>query len=296
MNYQDKLLRHYYIIAFLSVKAHDFYAISVRLQDKLGSTMGTYNLRTFQRDIKAIAAIFGLHIKYNGQSMTYELLDKPQAKEKINALSLLVAHMHSETKSSFVFYDDDEGLGAIYLSEIITCIEQDYSLMMSYQKFNSLEVEERSLIPLALKEHNKRWYVLAEDMNIEKMRVYGLDRILSIRLNPRRQRSKFNDARYIKPWQNTMGITLPAAGQKVMSVELRFEAIMGPYVISLPWHASQKTLKTNDEATDIVLTVYIDHHLINKIMACVQHVQVLAPQNLKDLVRANLEKAMSNFK
>lgn len=296
MNYKDKLLRHYYIIGYLSTKSRQWNEIRNRLVDKLDNSLGDYSIRTFQRDLNSIREIFGIEISFNSTLKSYEISNQEIIKQKLNSLSHLIMSLNETSKNNYVLNDDFEGLGAVHLTDIMEAIANQYYIHFEYKKYDETRINRREVIPILLKENNKRWYLLGEDIHKEKLRVFGLDRIENLQIKFSRRKSKYSLTECAKLWNNTMGIEFGQAGQKAEIVLLRFDAVMAPYVKSLPWHSSQIIKDEKPTHSDFEMEVLITNDLINKIMSCVQFVTVLEPLHLKNTIINNLQQAIKNNK
>ncbi|MGN5953154.1 helix-turn-helix transcriptional regulator [Sphingobacterium lactis] len=291
MNFQDKLMCHAQIVSLLTNKWATWEEIKNRIASKIDDS-STYNVRTFQRDVKTIAETFGIEIKYANQKNAYGIDNKSEAKANIEALVLLTSKINKVDLPSFVFKDDQDGLGAVHLEEIIFAIENQFSLSILYQKFQKNTSETRNLIPLALKENNKRWYLLAEDLDKGSLRIFGLDRMNFLKINFSKGKSKFHREEIFKLWNSSIGITLPERGKSTSEVILKVDSVLAPYLLSLPWHVSQKSKDEGERGILVEMNVLIDNYLINKILSCMPYVEVIKPNLLKEKIKEILTQSL----
>lgn len=296
MSYKDKLLRHYHIISYIIIKPKDWNSVKNRIMDKGDHSAEDYHIRTFQRDIKAIYDLFAVEIKYNQVLMAYEVLNREHAKQCLNALSVLVLRFGKSEKHAHVISNEDEGLGAVHLTDIMEAINNSYSLRFEYSKYSETSMSIREVIPILLKLQNRRWYLLAEDMQKEKLRVYGLDRMDNLEIKFKRVKSRFPFAECVKLWEDTLGIETGMAGQQSEIIILRVESGMAGYVKSIPWHYSQKVLSENSKYVEFEFQLIVTNDLINKIISFIQFVQIIEPFHLKEKVLKNIKQGFENNK
>lgn len=295
MNYQNKLKRHACIISILAQKNASFDSIRDRVCSRV-EDIEEYNLRTFQRDIKEIAAIFQIPIKFNKYHLMYEIENSRAYHKSIESLNILTSDVRSYECIDTIQDKEMNGLGTIHLDEITYAIKHEYGLIIQYQKYSSLHTtDEREVLPLVLKENNNRWYVIAEDIHKGELRIFGLDRIVDLRLDFKSTKSRFLKEEIKERWSSSLGITFPNARERAEEVVLRFDQVIGPYVKSLPWHHSQKILSENNSEVLISLHVLIDNYLINKIFSCSNHIKVLEPLGLKNTIHDKLKLTISNY-
>jgi len=294
MNYELKLKRHINIVSTLTVKRADFETIRIRLFNSY-EDIREYNLRTFQRDINEIKDIFHISIQYNSLHSKYEIVNRNDTEKTITAMNVLITNVISTRYNKYILDEKLDSLGAIHLPEIIQAIELSFKLVISYEKFNDSISTERMISPLIVKENNKRWYLLAEDISKGELRVFALDRITDLAIVFEKYHNRFHKEEVKCKWLHSVGITYPKSGEQAIHVKLQFDEKLAPYVRSLPWHDSQEIVKNNEDSFIISLEVLIDDYLINKILSCVSHVKVLEPLSLQRIIKSKLISTLSNY-
>jgi len=296
MSYKEKLLRHYHIIAYLSIKPKDWNSIRNRVVDKVDGIAEDYNIRTFQRDIQAINELFAVEIKFNAVIQAYEIVNNEHSKECINALSLLILRFNESEKRTNVISNEAEGLGSVHLTDIIEAMENNFSIQFEYSKYSEPTTKIRKVIPILLRQQNRRWYLLGEDLHKEKLRVFGLDRMENLEIEFKRLKSRYPFDECIKIWDETMGIETGNPGQKSEIIVLRVDSNMAGYIKSMPWHYSQKLVNENSEYSDFEFKLIVTNDLINKIMSFIQFVKIIKPVELKDQILKNLMEGIEKNK
>ncbi len=137
-----------------------------------------------------------------------------------------------------------------------------------------------------------RWYLVGIRDDIQKLRVFGIDRILEIETTGKTFKPKrgFNP---LDMFRHTIGIN--STENKPELVELSFSPLQGKYVKGLPWHHSQKILVDNDEEMRIELYVNPNLEFKQRIMATGAAVKVLKPQWLADEIRNRLKASLERY-
>lgn len=142
--------------------------------------------------------------------------------------------------------------------------------------------------PYLVKEYRNRWYTVGHSSRSKTVLVLALDRIKTI--GPAKTRfisdSDFKPEEYFK---YSMGIT-QIHDARPETVRLSFTPLQTPYILSQPWHHSQKLVKKTDAETIIELEVYLTHELLMAILGCGAEVKVLKPGKLVELVRETIER------
>lgn len=295
MNYQNKLKRHACILSILSQKNATFDSIRDRLCSRI-EDIEDYNLRTFQRDIKEIATIFQIPIRFNKYHQKYEIENSKAYHKSIKSLNVLTSDARTYECIDTPIDKEMNCLGTIHLDEISHAIKHNYGLIIEYQKYSSAQpTDTRELLPLVLKENNSRWYVIGEDLHKGELRVFALDRIIELKIDFVRRKSRFLKEEIKNLWSSSLGVFFPKAGERVAEVILSFDQVLAPYVKSLPWHHSQTILAETDSELILSLRVLVDNYLINKIFSCSNHLKVLQPEDLKNTIYKKLKLMLLNY-
>jgi predicted DNA-binding transcriptional regulator YafY len=163
---------------------------------------------------------------------------------------------------------------------------------LTYQAFNSERAIPHVFHPYFLKEYDNRWYVFGYEEYWEDHRLYGLDRISEIRIEP--------GSKYIAPkvpakdyFRNVIGVT-KFKDTEPEKIVLKFSSQQAPYVLSKPLHPSQQVVETNDDYTIITLNVHTSPELEIILLGWHSEVEVLEPQALRKKIAEMHQKAVKN--
>ena len=158
----------------------------------------------------------------------------------------------------------------------------------SFQEDNVITVTHAE--PYLLKEHNKRWYLIAFEPSKNEIFPFSLDRI--VELNHSFSSKKYNIPMEFNPktfWKDCVGVFKDdELGPKIVSFELK----NGPkynnqkYLISSPMHSSQKAIHIDHEWMRFEYFIYIGPEVIRQIRQWgIENLRNIQPKELDDDVR-----------
>lgn len=146
-----------------------------------------------------------------------------------------------------------------------------------------------------LKEAQRRWYVLAWDVEKEALRVFGLDRIKRLDDErgvkfqhpvPKGVKHYFDDS--FGAWvdnQRTQAEEVVLAFRKLPTDTL-FIPNPAKYLEAMPLHSSQEILKEEEEAIVLRLRIKITPDFIKELLSYGRQVEVLTPTHLQEELTA----------
>ena len=146
-----------------------------------------------------------------------------------------------------------------------------------------------------LKEAQRRWYVLAWDVEKEALRVFGLDRIK--RLDDERgvkfQHPVPKDVEHY--FDDSFGAWVDNECTQAEEVVLAFRKLPtdtvfipnpAKYLEAMPLHSSQEILKEEEEAIVLRLRIKITPDFIKELLSYGKQVEVLTPAHLQEELTA----------
>ncbi|MEJ1973487.1 MAG: WYL domain-containing protein [Lacunisphaera sp.] len=170
-----------------------------------------------------------------------------------------------------------------YFATALEAIRRQRVLRLVYQKPRTGAAAETRLIhPLHLACLDHRWVLIAFDPARRAPRNFLLGRI----------REAGATAATFKP---PAGFDLPSylrgslgrfAGEQEHEVRLVFDAALAPYLRERPWHASQTLSERSDGTVEAIFRLNNLTDICRHILACGRHVEVLAPPELRETIRA----------
>ena len=292
MSKKQFLKRYSLIINKLRKKASSFEEIQKYLADQSINDDENYeiSIRTFQREIKEIASTHGIEINYNRSQRVYEIVyegNEERNERLMESFEIIDALKISSNLSNHLILEKRKPLGTNNMNYLIRSIKNRNEITFSHTKYWDEEqgTTQRKVQPLALKEARYRWYLIAKDLNDNRVKTFGLDRISNLEIT----NLKFVLPENINPeetFRHSFGI-INGNNKEPQKIILSFSFEQGKYIKSLPLHHSQKELINNEEEYRIELLLHPTYDFVMELMSIGTEVKILEPENLKTLIYPN---------
>lgn len=261
----------------------------------------SYPRRSFNNHRIAIADIFGIEISCDRSTNRYYIDAGESAVDKRQSVDWLVntftvnnlLSLANERLSGRVSVEDIPS-GQKYLLTFMQAMLDNEVMVLRYRKYLSEEEEVRHVRPYAVKEFDKRWYVVAFSEEPGAMRVYAMDRILSVESTGERFRMprKFQ---VDDLFEASYGIYLPE-DEKPVLVRIRTTAREAAYLRDLPIHPSQVFLGEEQDGRCIfALRVIPNPNFVMELCRHGNRLEVLEPSTLRDKVAGELRNALEMY-
>ncbi|HJD87737.1 WYL domain-containing protein [Empedobacter falsenii] len=255
-----------------------------------------FSKRTLQRDIREIRNILGIDIMYSRSQRGYYIFQDDYSSdlflktlEEINSFSALKL---TNSLESIVYLEKRKPKRAEFLPDIVQAIQQKKKIEFHYQKFGEEKETIRKVSPIAIREHNNRWYLIADDKGIVKN--FGLERMNKVSiLNDKIDNNiEFN---YIDKYKYSFGIIVPSS-EKPEKIVLSVTKKQAAYIESLPLHESQQILETKNDEVLIGLELFLTEDFISEILSLSRSVTIIEPKKLKEKVKTILKETLEKYK
>lgn len=266
---------------------------------------GPIPLRTFHEQRKGIKEMFGVEIVCDRSHGNVYYVKNPEVLEKQKVAKWLL-HKYSIPQEFATFNSmkdrvllEEIPLGTKFLNPIIEAMQKNVELQIDYQRYESEQekynLQEFHVQPYALKVFNRRWYLLGYIKEKHDLRTIALDRILDLRiLSTSFELPEDFDAR--KYFANVVGIfvnnDLP-----VTKVMIRAYGTQAEYLRSTPLHKSQAEGRSKyREFAEFTYRLCITPELVSQLLAMGDKVEVLEPEELREKMKEELIKCLTNYK
>lgn len=178
-----------------------------------------------------------------------------------------------------------------WLSTVIDATTMRTPLSIVYKPFGK-EEREWTIHPWYVKQYNNRWFLFGYVEEEEELRNVALDRIQKLETTTKyfKRNRDINFKRY---FDDVIGVSIPREDQVVEDIILKFSPWRFPYVKTKPMHKSQKVM--DEEQGIIKLSVIQNRELEAQILSFGKDVEVLAPESLRNRIKENIEKTLSNY-
>lgn len=283
------------------------------LNEKYSGRFGqAYSRRTFNNHRLAVADLFGIDIDCDRSTNRYFIPYSGDVLDNNESIGWLVntftvnslLSLGKERLSGRVSVEEIPS-GQKYLTAIMQAMEDGKELEIVYGKYSSDSSETLHVQPFAVKEHEKRWYLVAfcheragadrRNDDINAWRVYGLDRITSLQVT---------DASFRMPkdfdvdgiFSQSYGIYFPKAGQKPVTIRFKVTDEEARYLRDLPIHRSQvEENAAKGDGRIFRIRVIPNRNLTMEFCRHAGRLEVIEPEEVRLSVKEELEKAYKQY-
>lgn len=199
-------------------------------------------------------------------------------------------------QSAIIHLDKNEKLkGLEHLDVLYQSIIKRMVLKIKYQSFKAREASEVIFHPYILKEFNNRWFLIGRPGKEAKKPIvtFALDRILCIDYDTSitYKNNNFNGDEY---YRDVIGVTV--SNNRAERIQLWVDKKNAPYVITKPFHRSQRIIKKTEDGVIFNIFVQINFELERLILGFGDSIEVIKPKRLRDRMKLKLEKAAGFYK
>ena len=257
---------------------------------------GTFGLRTLQRDIKTIEEVFGMEIRYvKGKGYHIESRDPEYADRFKNLLSefeILASVGADSGTRDFIIPEQRKMSLHIDVQDVLMAIKQRRRVRFSYS-LPRLGGNESEYVaePYFLKQSQNRWYLVAMDDGV--LKCFELGRFTSFRVLGE-EFVRDEGVRAEELFRDCFGIW-DDPRMPVEDIRLRFSALDGRFIKTLPLHSSQKVEETN-EYVEVSLRLKVTNDFVMALLSRSSSLEVLYPQSLKSRLVAIWIEALERNK
>lgn len=268
------------------------------LQDKWeGRYNAPYPRRSFVNHRAAVEEVFGIVITCDRSTNRYRIDRSESAVDKREAVDYLIntftvnslLTLGKERLSGRVAVEDVPS-GQNYLIPVMQAMLENAVMKLEYRKYQSEQTDHRTIHPYAVKEFEKRWYIVAFSEEAGGLRTYAMDRIRGLeRTEEHFSIPKGFDVEEL--FASCYGIYLPDPGQQAVLVKIRATEREASYLEDLPLHPSQIRLPGNVFA----LHVIPNPGFVMEILRHGDRLEVLEPESLRETIKEEIKKAYSVY-
>lgn len=291
--------RYLYVIDRLRSLPCSFNDLQEHVMRKLENddidTAFEYAIRTFERDKKDIATLFGIDIFYNRKDKTYAI-DEAEIEDQsvtriIDAFSIHHALQEGNKLSPSVFLEKRKSLGTENIYGIIHAIQNGYILQFTYQKHWEDFSTQRMVYPIAIKESQQRWYLVALDKKNDVVKTFGLDRISNLKVTD----TKFKPFAYKveKEFQHAFGVETYSPAEKVV---LEFSKQQGNYIKTFPLHESQRIIEETEDSVILEIFIHTTNDIKMELLKYGSDAKVLSPISLQNEIKIRISEMSKLYK
>lgn len=261
-----------------------------------------YSRRTFNNHREAVAEIFGIEIECNRSTNRYFIRYGKDAIDQQSSVGWLintftVNNLLSLSRERLTGRVSVENIpsGQVHLTGIIAAMQDDRVLEIIYRKYGEAEGEMFHVEPYAIKEYQRRWYLLGYCQERGAERVYALDRIDSLKATGWTF-SMPGDYDVDELYGQTIGIYRNDDIEPEV-IYLKVTEHEANYLRSLPLHHSQVEIGPEGEGyVKFRIRVIPNEDLMMEIKRLGSEVEVLSPASVRKRIAADLRAAADKYK
>ena len=161
------------------------------------------------------------------------------------------------------------------------------------RKYTSSEVELFHVHPYAVKEYERRWYLVGYCVEREGLRLYGMDRILDL-LYSGKSFVMPKDLDIREKFVFSFGPYLPEGKPQI--IRLKAFGTEALFLKDLPLHESQTLVSEDEEGAVFRLYLIPTRNFVMELCRHGARIEVLEPLSLRDEVAAEHERALSLYR
>ena len=195
---------------------------------------------------------------------------------------------------SVMFSDNLDHVGREHFDALCSFILKKQPIKISYQPYN-MECGEIKVFPYLLKQYNDRWFLIGMQEDISSIRIWALDRILSVSLwatnfqpCPIDLESRFEEI---------IGVTV-LADKKLEDIKLKIAATRYKYIESKPLSPNQKLIISESNGNYKVISIPLrpNFELETLILSFGEDIEVLSPQWLREKMSQRISQMIEKYK
>jgi predicted DNA-binding transcriptional regulator YafY len=182
--------------------------------------------------------------------------------------------------------------GNEFLSPLLGAIRGSNLATFEYTSFVTNKSKHRKVVPLLLKEYRNRWYLISFDLEKKAVITYALERMSEVEileevgLKP----LDFEPDLFFK---HAVGITSNEDEPTV--IVFKADNISAKYIISQPFHSSQRLVKEGKNKTTFELRVLISEEFIRSILSYAGGIEIVEPSEFREEIISRIEEMMKNY-
>lgn len=226
--------------------------------------------------------------------------DVPMFKEVDQAIGKIVNLMKlnrvdsQKDKQDYISFESmPRAQGAEWLEVIYQSILERKVIELEYRPFQKNESKIYSLNPYLLKEYRARWYLLAFSPERDAVLTFGLDRVLSIKVQKEefRRSSKFDSKEFFK---HSFGITV-SHETKVEKVKLKVGKVATDYLKSQPLHSTQKIISESEDGMQLEIQILPSYEFYSQIMSWGDQIQIISPEAIRSRMKEWIKRGLEAY-
>lgn len=208
----------------------------------------------------------------------------------------LEAHVYAQKthQKSVIDFEKNENLkGLAYLDQLYQAIINKQCLKITYKSFKAREENTFNFHPYLLKEFRNRWFLIGCKKPNQPVMNIALDRIIAVEKTriDFKVKSDFDASTY---YNNAIGVSV-SPNMEAEKIILFVTHKHAPYVLTKPFHSSQKEIERDAFGVTISLDVQHNFELEKEILGLGDGCKVLSPPRLRRNIKDRLQYGLDHY-
>lgn len=217
-------------------------------------------------------------------------------RELDGMIQKLEAHVYAQKthQQSVIDFEKNENLkGLMYLDQLYQAIINKQCLKITYKSFKAREESSFNFHPYLLKEFRNRWFLIGCKKPNQPVMNIALDRIIAVEKGTIefKPKSDFDAATYYK---DAIGVSV-SPNMEAEKIILFITHKHAPYVLTKPFHSSQKEIDRDAFGVTISLDVQHNFELEKEILGLGDGCKVLSPPRLRRNIKDRLQYGLDLY-
>ncbi|GAL60675.1 WYL domain-containing protein [Algibacter lectus] len=205
-------------------------------------------------------------------------------------------HVYTQktNEKSLIDFEKNENLkGLKYLDKLYQYILKKAAIDITYQSFKARQESTFTFHPYLLKEFRNRWFIIGKRNKNEGLMNLALDRIIALNKS---ENSFLPDVTFDSEtyYKDVIGVSV-SPHLEPDPVLLYVNHKHAPYVLTKPFHHSQREVSRDNYGVTIALDVQLNFELEKEILGLGEGVKVIAPERLKRNIKERLYDAVDAY-
>lgn len=258
-------------------------------------------IRTFHKWKIAAEEMFNLVIECERKGGYHYYIDNKEEVKRgglrnwlLNTISVSNLLLDSQSIKDRILLEDVPS-GQEGLALILEAMKTNTQLRITYQSYWREESFTFNVHPYCVKLFKQRWYLIALSPNLNRIRIYALDRIFDI--------CKLDGETFTMPedfypedfFYNYYGI-IAGTKRKPEKVKLKISAGQANYLRSLPLHDTQEEIEENEEYNIFTLRICPEYDFYQEILSNGEDIEVLEPLWFRKEIAGKINRMWNKYK
>lgn len=255
--------------------------------------------RTFDNWKNAAEELFGLVILCDKRDGDRYYIENPEVLEEdslqrwlLNTMSVNNTLLENRSLSDRILLENIPSC-LDYLASVMEAMKKSMVLELTYKSYWREEERSIHVAPYCVKLFRQRWYMIANSVSENAIRIYSLDRVLAMKLTgvSFKYPDDFSPEVY---FDGCFGI-IHEDDCKLQTVKLKVKSGQANYLRSLPMHPSQQEVERTDDYSIFTLQIRPTFDFQQELLWNTDALEVLEPLWLRKEIAGIVKRMWNNY-